>query len=56
MKSLHNAKEARIYAGYETGRARELSVDLPNADAPVNGLFYTERIDRFHYCSRFMHK
>ena len=54
MKSLHNAKEARIYAGYETGR--ELSVDLPNADAPVNGLFYTKRIDRFHYCSLFIHK
>ena len=54
MKSLHNAKEARIYVGYETGR--ELSVDLPNADAPVNGLFDIKRIDRFHYCSLFMHK
>ena len=52
MKSLHNAKEARIYAGYETGR--ELSVDLPNADAPVNGLFYTKRIDRFHFIVVFL--
>ena len=52
MKSLHNAKEARIYVGYETGR--ELSVDLPNADAPVNGLFYTKRIDRFHFIVVFL--
>ena len=58
MNSLHNAKEARIYAGYETGRKvlRELSIDLPKADGLVNGLFYTKRIDRFHYCSLFIHK
>ena len=58
MKSLDNAKEIRIYASYETGRKvlRELSIDLPNADGLVNGLFYTKRIDRFHYCSLFIHK
>ena len=56
MKSLDNAKEARIYASYETARKvlRELSVDLPNADAPVNGLFYTKRIDRFHFIVVFL--
>ena len=56
MKSLHNAKEVRIYATYETGRKvlRELSVDLPNADAPVNGFFYTKRIDRFHFIVVFL--
>jgi len=60
MKSLHNAKEARIYASYEAGRKvlREFSVDLPNADAPVNGLFYTKRIDHFHFIvvRLFIHK
>ena len=53
----HNAKEARIYATYETGRKvlRELSrVDLPNDDVPVNGLFYTKRIDRFHFIVVFL--
>ena len=52
MKSLDNAKEARIYASYETGR--KLSVDLPNADGLVNGLFYTKRIDRFHFIVVFL--
>ena len=56
MKSLDNAKDARIYASYETGRKvlRELSVDLPNADGLVNGLFYTKRIDRFHFIVVFL--
>ena len=35
---------------------RELSVDLPNADVLVNGLFYTITIDRFHFFSFFIHK
>ena len=57
MKSLDNAKEARIYASYETGSKvlTELSVDLPNADALVNGLFYTKNaIDRFHFIVVFL--
>ena len=56
MKSLDNAKEVRIYASYETGRKvlRELSIDLPNADGLVNGLFYTKRIDRFHFIVVFL--
>ena len=56
MKSLDNAKDARIYASYETGRKvlRELSVDLPNADGLVNGLFYTKRIDCFHFIVVFL--
>ena len=33
---------------------RELSVDLPNADGLVNGLFYTKRIDRFHFIVVFL--
>ena len=56
MKSLDNAKDARIYASYETGRKvlRELSVDLPNADGLVNGLFYTKRIHCFHFIVVFL--
>ena len=58
MKNFHNArgpKETRIYASYETVKVlRELSVDLPNADVLVNGLFYTKRIDRFHFIVVFL--
>ena len=60
MKNFHKArgpKETRIYACYETVKVlRELSVDLPNADVLVNGLFYTITIDRFHFFSFFIHK
>ena len=58
MKSLANAKEARIYASYETGKKvvrDELSVDLPNADALINGLFYTKNaIDCFYFIVVFL--
>jgi len=59
MKNLDNAKgpkETRIYASYETGKKvlRELSVDLPNADVLVNGLFYRKRIDHFHFIVVFL--